>query len=145
MHKWIDAGLFQTAYTRLFRLYRRRSRPRSSCVDTTVVKNVCGVDCVGVTRPTEVAWPPSFPLQSDDKGVPYSLLCTPASQSDMRLLQPTYAAGIVPASAGTPLYAGKGYDSATNRHICAAYATATVSSADGHPIDIVKIVYVRDR
>ena len=28
MHKWIDAGLFRTAYERLLRLYRRRRAPR---------------------------------------------------------------------------------------------------------------------
>ena len=47
MHKWIDAGLFHTAYVRLLRLYRRHRRPRYSCVDSTFVKNVYGVDCVG--------------------------------------------------------------------------------------------------
>ena len=36
------ANLFQTAYERLCRLYRRRSRPRYSCVDSTLVKNVYG-------------------------------------------------------------------------------------------------------
>ena len=40
----------------------------------------------------------------DDGGVSYSLLCTPVNQSDMRLLQPTLAASIVPAPAGTPLH-----------------------------------------
>jgi hypothetical protein len=40
----------------------------------------------------------------DDEGVPYSLLCTPGNQSDMRLLQPTLAAAIVPTPTETPLY-----------------------------------------
>ena len=40
MHKWIDAGLFHTAYERLLRLYRRHRRPRYSCVDSTFVKTV---------------------------------------------------------------------------------------------------------
>ena len=50
MHKWIDAGLFRTAYERLLRLYRRRRKPRYCCV--TFVKNVYGVDCVG-RNPTD--------------------------------------------------------------------------------------------
>ena len=118
MHKWIDAGLFQTAYERLFRLYRRRSRPRSSCVDSTFVKNVYDVDCVGRNR-TDRGRMVSAAV--DDKGVPYSLLCALANQSDMRLLQPTLAAAIVLAPAETPLYADKGYDSAANRQICALH------------------------
>ena len=32
--------------------YRRRSRPRHSCVDSTFVKKVYGVDCVG-RNPTD--------------------------------------------------------------------------------------------
>ena len=67
MHKWIDAGLFHTAYARLLRLYRRHRRPRYSCVDSTFVKNVYGVTVLGVTRPTEGAWPPSSPLPSTMK------------------------------------------------------------------------------
>ena len=43
------------------------------------------------------------------------------NQSDMRLLQPTLAAAIVPTPTGTPLYTDKGYDSAANRHTCVAH------------------------
>ena len=52
MHKWIDAGLFRTAYERLLRLYRRRRAPRYCCVDSTFVKNVYGIDCIG-RNPTD--------------------------------------------------------------------------------------------
>ena len=55
----------------------------------------------------------------DDEGVP--LICTPGNQSDMRLLQPTLAAAILPTPTGTPLNTDKGYDSAANRHTCVVY------------------------
>ena len=58
----------------------------------------------------------------DDQGVPYALICTPANCSDMRLLEPTLAASMIRSPPGTPLYTDKGYDSASNRRVCAAYA-----------------------
>ena len=100
MHKWIDAGLFHTTYECLLRLYRRHRRPRLSCVDSTFVKNVYGVDCVGRNPTDRGRMATKLSAAVDDEGVPYSLLCTPGNQSDMRLLQPTLAAAIVPTPTG---------------------------------------------
>ena len=121
MHKWVNAGLFRLAYERLLRLYRRRKRPRYCCVDSTFVKNVYGVDCVGRNPTDRGRMATKLSAAVDDQGVPYSLLCTPGNQSDMRLLQPTLAAAIVPTPTGTPLYTDKGYDSTANQHMCTAY------------------------
>ena len=88
MHKWFDAGLFRTAYERLLRLYRRRRRPRHCCVDSSFVKHIYGVDCVGRNPTDRGRMATKLSAAVDDGGVPYSLLCTPGNQSDMRLLQP---------------------------------------------------------
>lgn len=82
MHKWIDAGLFSTAYERLLRLYRRRRRPRYCCVDSTFVKNIYGVDCIGRNPTDRGRMATKLSAAVDDKGVPYSLLCTPGNQSE---------------------------------------------------------------
>lgn len=121
MHMWIDAGLFRNAYERLLRLYRRQRRPRYCCVDSSFVKNIYGVDCVGRNPTDRGRLATKLSAAVDDLGVPYSLLCTPANQSDMRLLEPTLAGVITAMPAGTPLYTDKGYDSAANRRICLAH------------------------
>jgi transposase len=54
----------------------------------------------------------------DDGGTPYSLLCTPANLSDIRLLQPTLAAVTVSVPLSTALDTDKGYDAAANRRTC---------------------------
>ena len=121
MHRWIDAGLFRVAYERLLRLYRRRRRPRYCCVDSSFVKSIYGVDCVGRNPTDRGRMATKLSAAVDDDGIPYSLLCTPANHSDVRLLEPTLAAAMVPAPSGTLLYADKGYDSAANRRVCASH------------------------
>ena len=91
------------------------------------MKNVYGVDCVG-RNPTDRGRKATKLFAAvDDQGIPYSLLCTPANQSDMRLRQPTRAAAIVPSLAGIPIYTDKGYDSAANRQTCLSHGFAIVS------------------
>ena len=68
----------------------------------------------------------------DDNGVPFSILCHPANQSDMRLLQPTLDSTIVALPGRIPLYADKGYDSAFNlspEGIVIAYFAAGAQTA----------------
>ena len=121
MHQWVDAGVFRIAYERLLRLHRRSRRPRYCCVDSSYVKNVYGGDCIGRNPTDRGRMAKKLSVAVDDKGIPYSLICTPGNRSDMQLLEPTLAAAITPTVAGTPLYTDKGYDSAANRRTCLAY------------------------
>jgi putative transposase len=121
MRRWVKADLFHVAYQRLLRLYRRRRRPRYCCVDSSFVKNIYGIDCVGRNPTDRGRKATKLSAAVDDTGIPYSLLCSPGNQSDMRLLHATLEAAIVPTPSGTPLYADKGYDSAANRRTCIAF------------------------
>ncbi len=121
MHRWIAADLFRIAYRRLLRLYARRHRPRYYCIDSSFVKNIYGTDCVGRNPTDRGRMATKVSTIVDDRGTPFALLCTPANQSDMRLLEPTLAAVMAPIARGTQLYADKGYDSANNRRICHQY------------------------
>lgn len=121
MHKWIASDLFHIAYVRCLRLYRRRKRPRYCCVDSSFVKNVYGTDCVGRNPTDRGRMATKLSAGVDDEGIPFSLLCTPANVSDMRLFEPTLAAAMLPTPNGTPVYTDKGYDSASNRRACVAY------------------------
>ena len=117
MHRWIAADLFRTAYRSMLRLYARRRRPRHCCIDSTFVKNIYGIDCVGRNPTDRGRMATKVSALVDDNGVPFSILCHPANQSDMRLLQPTLDSTIVALPRRIPLYADKGYDSAFNRNV----------------------------
>ena len=118
MHKWIAADLFRIVYRRLLRLYARSRRPRYYCVDSSFVKNVYGTDCIGRNPTDRGRMATKLSTIVDDRGTPFALLCTPANQSDMRLLEPTLEGAMATLAPETRLYADKGYDSAYNRQIC---------------------------
>lgn len=121
MHKWKRAGVFETAYKNLIRLYMRQRRPKFCCVDSTFVKSVYGVDCVGRNPTDRGRKATKMTAAVDDQGVPYAFLYTPANHSDMKLLESTLASSMTPIASGTQLFADKGYDSAANRRVCKAF------------------------
>ena len=94
MHKWKSAGLFENAYRNLVRLYMKKRRPKFCCVDSTYVKNIYGIDCVGRNPTDRGRKATKVSVAVDDQGVPYSLLCTPANRPDVKLLQDTLSSSI---------------------------------------------------
>ena len=50
--QWNAEGVFHQAYRNLFKLYRRRRRPKYHCIDSSYVKSIYGVDCTG-RNPTD--------------------------------------------------------------------------------------------
>ena len=121
MHKWIKADLFRIAYQRLLHLYSRRRRPRYCCVDSTFVKNVYGADCIGRNPTDRGRMATKVSAAVDDLGIPYALVYSPANQSDTRLLRQTLDAAMIPVPGNIELFADKGYDSASNRRLCAEH------------------------
>ena len=96
LHKWSDANIFQTAYTRLLRLYNRRRRPKYYCIDSTFVKNQYGRDVVGRNPTDRGRKATKYSVLVDDRGMPHSFLFTPANESDMKLLDRTLGAALRP-------------------------------------------------
>ena len=121
MHMWTDAKVFQTAYSRLLKLYCRRRRPKYYCVDSSYVKNIYGRNCTGRNPTDRGRQATKLSALVDDLGIPHALLVTPANVSDQRLLEPTLQAIASSSHRGRELFADKGYDSASNRGICRRY------------------------
>ena len=86
------------------------------------VKNVYGVDCVGRNAIDRGRVATKRSAAVDGEGAPSSLLlCTPANQSDMRTSCSRHSQlPLFPLRPERPLYTDKKYDSAANRHTCAA-------------------------
>lgn len=93
MRRWMKADLLPAAYKRLPRLDRRRRRPRYRRVDSSVVKNFHGIECVG-RKPTDRGRKATrLSAAADDTGVPFCALL--AWQPDMHRLHATLEAAIV--------------------------------------------------
>ena len=118
MHSWMNNNIFQTAYTKLLRLYRRRRRPNHYCVDSTHVKNVYGRNCKGRNHADRGRMSTKLSAVVDDKGIPFAFHVAPGNASDMKLLLPSLQAMLLSVEKGTEVFADKGYDSKSNRSVC---------------------------
>ena len=118
MHRWINAGVFRTAYCRLLKLYGRTRAPKYYCIDSTFVKNVYGRDCTGRNPTDRGRRATKLSVLVDDLGVPVSLVTSPGNVSDMRLFTPVMDAKMTHLRPGVEVFADKGYDSRANREDC---------------------------
>lgn len=112
---WNRAGVFQTAYRNLLKLYRRRKRPKYHCIDSSYVKSIYGVDCVGRNPTDRGRKATKLSAIVDDTGVLVALKLFPANHSDFGTVADTLAVTLEDRKAGLPIYADKGYDSASVR------------------------------
>lgn len=112
---WNRAGVFQAAYRSLLKLYRRKRRPKYHCIDSSYVKNLYGVDCVGRNPTDRGRKATKLSAIVDDTGVPIALKLFPANHSDFGTVAATLSAKLESPMHGLPIYADKGYDSANVR------------------------------
>ena len=112
---WNRADVFEDVYRVLFRLYRRKRRPKYHCIDSTYVKKLYGTDCIG-RNPTDRGRRASkLSAVVDDTGIPVALKLFPGNHSDFKTVSATMMQGIE-FERGLPIYADKGYDSSEVRH-----------------------------
>jgi len=119
LHRWSEEHVFERAYKRLLRLYKRT--PRHYAIDSTYVKNQYGRDVVGRNPTDRGRKATKFSVVVDDQGMPFSFLFTGANESDMRLFDRTLGCALQTLVPETPMYADKGYDSRANRHCAESY------------------------
>lgn len=112
---WSRAGVFHTAYRNILKLYRRKRRPKYHCIDSSYVKNLYGVDCVGRNPTDRGRKATKLSAIVDDNGVPIALTLFPANHSDFGTVADTLSATLEAPMGGLPIYADKGYDSAKVR------------------------------
>ena len=118
MHRWMDNHVFEIAYQKLLRLYRRQRRPKFYCIDSSHVKNVYGRDCIGRNHADRGRMSTKLSTVVDDTGIPVAFHVSPGNGSDMKLLLPSLQAILLPPEHGLEVFADKGYDSKSNRGIC---------------------------
>ena len=70
MYLWIKARAFETAYTRLLRLYRRHRRPKFCCIDSSYVKNIYGRNYTGRNPTDRGRRATKLSVIVDDQGIP---------------------------------------------------------------------------
>jgi putative transposase len=110
---WVDRGVFDLLWSRVQALYLRRRPSRHHIVDTSYVKNILGIDCIGKNPTDRGRSATKVSAVTDDIGVPIRLHLFPGNASDQKVLPTTY--GVYRPPVGLELYADKGYDSMANR------------------------------
>ena len=114
---WCRAGVFRSAYQALLRLYARKTRRGEyHCIDSSYVKSIYGVACVGRNPTDRGRNATKMSAIVTDEGLPVSLTFFPANTSDYRTVYASLDARVSRTRARIPLYADKGYDSTEVRH-----------------------------
>ena len=114
---WCRAGVFRSAYQALLRLYARKTRRGEyHCIDSSYVKSIYGVACVGRNPTDRGRNATKMSAIVTDEGMPVSLTFFPANTSDYRTVYASLDARVSRTRARIPLYADKGYYSTEVRH-----------------------------
>ena len=113
---WARAGVFETAYRRLQRLARRRTRHGAYlALDTTFIKSVYGMDTIGPNPTDRGRMATKMVALVDQSGLPERIAFHPANVSDHKVID-----GVLPApdhARGLRMYADRGFDSKRARHL----------------------------
>ena len=115
---WAHAGVFQRAYTRALRTYRRLHPTAYYCVDSSYVKNRFGQTGIGRNHTDRGRKALKLPIVTDHTGVIHGARTDPGNRPDVTLLASSLQAVLLDLSR-VRLYADRGYDSRNNRRVCA--------------------------
>ena len=112
--KWSSRNVFQRAYEQLLKLYTKQRSLRKPILefftDTTFIKNVFGVNCVGPSPVDRGRKASKLSVLCDDLGVVHALTFHPGNKNDCRLLRHTLNSTKHVSLNGKLLCADKGYD-----------------------------------
>jgi IS5 family transposase len=115
---WAKLGVVDAAYQATLRTYKRLFPTTHYCIDSTYVKNAFGRECVGRNHTDRGRKALKLSVLTDQLGTVHGLSMDPGNRNDVILLQKTLS-GMLTQLESVPLYADRGYDSKTNRQICA--------------------------
>lgn len=119
-NKWFKENIFQKAYKIVLRWYRRHHPAKFYCIDSTMIKNHYGTDCIG-RNPTDRGRSGSkLTTIVDQNGVTNSVLFTTANTSDYVLLEKTLQQCLEPLQS-LEMLADRGYASRNNSQVCSSY------------------------
>jgi putative transposase len=111
--KWTQLKVFETAYKTLLRLdaVKRRRGAKHYCIDSTLVKNQYGKDCLGRNPTDRGRKGMKLSAIVDDRGIPLALAAFGANVSDYKTVEPTFRQKLIPLNRRRLFFADKGYDS----------------------------------
>ena len=86
IRRCIVADVFRAAYEQLLRVYRKKREPLRYSIDSTMVKNVYGRDCLGRNPVDRGRKGSRMSVAVDDLGVVFGCCLHPANIPDVSLL-----------------------------------------------------------
>ena len=89
MHVWSKNHVFDAAYTRALKTYKRLCPTTHYCVDSSYVKNAFGRECVGKNHTDRGRKALKLSVVVDQHGIPHGICCHPGNRPDVCLLQDT--------------------------------------------------------
>ena len=116
-HKWVNAGIFENAYKKALRTYRRLVPSEYYCIDSSYVKNRFGRVGVGKNHTDRGRKALKLSVITDQNGVCQSVTSDPGNRPDVTLLTSSLQGALLQLDQ-LPLYADRGYDSRANRVVC---------------------------
>ena len=112
--QWVKQNILQKAYEKLLQIYNRRRQLRyaisSFFTDTSFIKNIFGMDCVGPSAVDRGRKASKLSVICDDIGVVHALTFHPSNKNDCRILRHTLNRRRTSYWRGKEMYADKGYD-----------------------------------
>lgn len=109
---WVTNKVFEKAYRTLLHLYavKRRRGALHYCIDSTLIKNQYGRDCLGRNPTDRGRKGTKLSALTDDTGIPFALAFFGANVSDFDTVNETFKSKMHPLCKRRTLYADKGYD-----------------------------------
>lgn len=115
--RWFEAGIFGDAYRRVLKVYAKHHPCKYYCMDSTMVKNIHGQDCVGRNPVDRGRRGTKISTTTDHNGVTYSLIATPANIPDVSLFQSVIEGHMVDIQR-LEMFTDRGYNSRKNTSYC---------------------------
>ena len=116
--QWTKQNLFKNAYQHLLKIRQKTRRDAYHIIDSTYIKNVYGIDCIGRNPSDRGRNATKMSALVNDEGIPISVVFVKGNKNDVITLQETLDAVLVPKIKDKiPFMGDKGYPSKKNSQI----------------------------
>lgn len=86
MHTWRKCGVFETAYHKLLKTYKKLYPTQYYCLDSAYIKNMFSQKCVGRNHTDRGRKAVKVSVVVDQTGAPHGVCCHPGNRPDVVLL-----------------------------------------------------------
>ena len=116
LQSWQKEHIFEKAYKRALKTYKKLQPTQFYCVDSSYVKNQYGREGVGKNHTDRGRKATKLSIVVDQSGIAHGVRCDPGNRPDVTLLGASLKS--IQLLESVPLYADRGYDSRNNRRLC---------------------------